>query len=131
VSPHKLHNGPERLLIRLLVKVDERGDVFPPSGRGDVRQILVGLTLGDLLTSKAIAAQMRQANCSPWNTLTCGTVQSKGSLCNYPGCQTLGFWKLGSCLRSRSLLLTPQVSEAELKSPPQKEPSAKYDGQRA
>jgi hypothetical protein len=45
VSPHKLHNGPERLLIRLLVIVDERGDVFPPSGRGDVRQILVGLTL--------------------------------------------------------------------------------------
>jgi len=61
VSPHKLHNGPERLLFRLLVIVDERGDVFPPSGRRDVRQILVGLTLGDLLTSKAIAAQMRQA----------------------------------------------------------------------
>jgi hypothetical protein len=49
-----------------------------------------------LLTSKAIAVQMRQANCSPWNTVTCGTVQSKGSLCNYPGCQTIGFWKLGS-----------------------------------
>ena len=48
-EPHKLHNGPERLLIRLLVTVDECGDVFPPFGRGDVRQILVGLTLGDLL----------------------------------------------------------------------------------